>query len=185
MEAYRAGARHFGENYVQEFADKKPLLNGMPEAQFHLIGHLQSNKARPAAELFDVVQTVDSSKLLGRLDAAAGELDKVLDVTFEIKLGDEETKTGAAPAEIPKLLEAARPYHHLKVIGLMTIPPWSADPEASRPYFRELASLARQYQLPALSMGMSADFEAAIEEGATMIRVGTALFGARPKPPAG
>ena len=182
MEAYRAGMREFGENYVQEFAEKKPLLQEMPEARFHLIGHLQSNKARPAAELFNVIQTVDSSRLLQRLDAAARDLAKPLDVTFEIKLGDEDSKDGAAPESIGGMLEAASRCPNLHVTGLMTIPPWSEDPEESRSYFQKLAALGRQYRLSNLSMGMSADFGIAIEEGATIIRVGTALFGTRPKP---
>lgn len=184
MEAYAAGARHFGENYVQEFAEKRPLLQNMPEATFHLIGHLQSNKARVAADLFNVIETVDAAKLVSRLEAAAQEMNKRLEVTFEIKLGNEESKTGAAAEDIPTLLEAMAPCRHLTATGLMTIPPWSDNPESSRPYFQQLASLARQHGLYGLSMGMSADFEVAIEEGATIIRVGTALFGARPKPQA-
>jgi pyridoxal phosphate enzyme (YggS family) len=182
LEAYEAGLREFGENYVQEFADKKPELHGMSDAKFHLIGHLQSNKARLAAELFDVVQTVDSAKLLGRLDAAAQALSKTLKITFEVKLGSEESKTGAEVAELPKLLDTAAQFPHLQASGLMTIPPWSEDPEASRPYFARLAELAAQRGLRDLSMGMSNDFEVAIEEGATIVRIGTALFGVRPKP---
>ena len=185
VEAYGAGIRNFGENYVQEFADKKPLLNDMPEARFHLIGHLQSNKTRLAAELFGVIQTVDSPKLLGRLNASAREIDKHMDITFEIKLGEEESKTGALPDQIGALLDEAARCSHLRVTGLMTIPPWSENPEDSRPYFQQLAALARQYRFRDLSMGMSADFEVAIEEGANIIRVGTALFGARPKPVGG
>jgi pyridoxal phosphate enzyme (YggS family) len=181
-EAYAAGLRTFGENYVQEFAAKKPELGGLGGAQFHLIGHLQSNKARQAAELFDAVETVDSTRLLERLDSALEGQNRALDVLFEIKLAEEASKTGAAPAEIPRLLEAARGCAHLRATGLMVIPPWSEDPEATRPYFRRLAALAREHNLSQLSMGMSNDFEAAIEEGATIIRVGTALFGARPKP---
>ena len=180
--AYRAGMREFGENYVQEFAGKQALLGDLPGARYHLIGHLQSNKARLAADLFEVVETVDAPKLMGRLNSAAGEAGKTLDVFFEIKLSDEESKTGTTPDQIPALLGAARSCSNLNAVGLMTVPPWSEDAEASRPYFRELAALARQYQLPGLSMGMSGDFEVAIEEGATVIRLGTALFGARPKP---
>lgn len=182
--AYQAGLRHFGENYVQEFADKKPALSGLTEARFHLIGHLQSNKAKIAAELFDCVQTVDSPKLLERLNAAAESLDRTLDAMLEVKLGDEESKTGAAPDDIPALLAAAARCEALRLRGLMTIPPWSEDAELSRPYFRQLCLLARTHGLPDISMGMSNDFEVAIEEGATIVRVGTALFGARPKPAA-
>lgn len=182
-EAYQAGVRVFGENYVQEFAEKQPRIGDL-NAQFHLIGHLQSNKARQACELFDVIQTVDSTRLLRRLEAVAAELSCVLEVLLEIKLSAEENKSGAHPEEIPELLNAAAGCPHLRLSGLMTMPPWSENPEQSRPYFQTLARLARQHGLPQLSMGMSNDFEAAIEEGATIIRIGTALFGARPKPPA-
>jgi PLP dependent protein len=181
-EAYTAGLRDFGENYVQEFADKRPQLSDLPEARFHLIGHLQSNKARPAAELFDVVQTADSDKLLERLNAAAAEKGSDVEVLLEIKLSAEANKSGANAQDIPKLLTAASNCSHLHLTGLMTMPPWSEDPEQSRQYFQRLAALASQHKLAKLSMGMSNDFEVAIEEGATIIRVGTALFGARPKP---
>ncbi len=182
-EAYRAGLRNFGENYVQEFAEKGPLLDDLPDARFHLIGHLQSNKARLACDLFQIIQTADTPKLLGRLNSAAEEKGRSLDVMLEIKLGNEESKSGASPEEIPSLLAEAARCPYLNLLGLMTIPPWSEDPESSRPYFQQLRELARQYGLANLSMGMSADFEVAIEEGSTFIRVGTALFGPRPKPP--
>jgi hypothetical protein len=181
-EAYAAGLREFGENYVQEFADKQPELSDLKNARFHLIGHLQANKARLGAELFDVVQTADSAKLLTRLDAAVAAKRGHLEILLEIKLSDEQSKSGASPDDIPALLESAHACQHLKLTGLMTMPPWSEDAEKSRPYFRKLAVLAAQYSLPKLSMGMSNDFEVAIEEGATILRVGTALFGARPKP---
>ncbi len=181
-EAYEAGLRVFGENYVQEFADKHPQLADLKDAQFHLIGHLQSNKVRAACELFQMIQTADSPKLLHRLDAAAGERGIALEVLLEVKISDEGSKSGASPEDLPSLLQAAGACPHLKVSGLMTMPPWSDDPEQSRPYFQRLAQLARQYGLPQLSMGMSGDFELAIAEGATIIRVGTALFGRRPKP---
>jgi PLP dependent protein len=179
-DAYAAGLREFGENYVQEFAEKQPELQGLDDARFHLIGHLQSNKARLACDLFSVIQTADSAKLLRRLDAAATEANTRPDVLIEVKLSEEENKTGALPEELPALIDVSTP--HLSLSGLMTMPPWSTDAERSRPYFQELARLARQYDLPKLSMGMSGDFEVAIEEGATIIRVGTALFGPRPKP---
>jgi pyridoxal phosphate enzyme (YggS family) len=182
-DAYAAGLREFGENYVQEFAEKQPQLQGLDGARFHLIGHLQSNKARLACDLFSVIQTADSAKLLGRLDAAAAEANTRPDVLIEVKLSEEEkNKTGARPEELPALIDVSTSCPHLSVSGLMTMPPWSTDAERSRPYFQELARLARQYGLPKLSMGMSGDFEVAIEEGATIIRVGTALFGPRPKP---
>jgi pyridoxal phosphate enzyme (YggS family) len=184
QEAYQAGLREFGENYVQEFAAKRPAVGDLPDARYHLIGHLQSNKVRIAVALFDVIQTVDSSKLLERLNDVAGEQAKQLELLLEIKLSDEASKTGARPEDILAVLESAAKCRNVRVSGLMTMPPWSEDAELSRPYFRRLAELARQYSLPELSMGMSNDFEVAIEEGATIVRVGTALFGARPKPAA-
>ena len=176
-EAYALGLREFGENYVQEFEGKAPEVADLAGARFHLIGHLQSNKAGRAAELFHVIQTVDSPKLARRLDAAG----RPLDVMLEVKLSAEEAKSGADPAELPALIQAVRACANLKLLGLMTMPPWSDDPEASRPYFKRLAELARAHGLPQLSMGMSHDLEAAIEEGATCVRVGTALFGKRKK----
>jgi hypothetical protein len=182
VEAYACGMRHFGENYVQEFAAKRPELTGLHDATFHLIGHLQSNKTNQACGLFRVIHTIDSPKLLQRLDAAASDQNISLEALLEIKLSDEETKSGTEVTELPRLLDAAGRCRTVKVVGLMTMPPWSEDAELSRPYFRRLAELARNNGLPQLSMGMSNDFEVAIEEGATLIRVGTALFGKRPKP---
>ena len=179
-EAYSRGLRVFGENYVQEFAEKHPALSGLTDAEFHLIGHLQSNKARQATELFHTVETVDSGKLARRLD----EMGRRLEVMIEVKLSPEASKVGAPPEEVPGLIETIRACPNLWLTGLMTMPPWNADPETTRPFFRRLAELARTHQLPKLSMGMSHDLEAAIEEGATHIRVGTALFGPRPKPQA-
>ncbi len=180
--AYQAGLRIFGENYVQEFADKKPGLSDMAQARFHLIGHLQSNKARLACQLFDVIQTVDSAKLLKRLDTSAAELGKKMALLIEVKLSGEAAKAGAGVSEIPEILAAEKQCANVVVTGLMTMPPWSAEAETARPYFRQLAQLGAQYGLTQLSMGMSNDLEVAIEEGATMLRVGTALFGPRPKP---
>ncbi len=180
--AYEAGLRYFGENYVQEFALKRPELEDLAGAGYHLIGHLQSNKARLAVSLFQTIHTVDSAKLLQKLDAAAVEAGKPLDALIEVKLSGEETKAGAPETDIPAILEAAALCAKVRVTGLMTMPPWSTDGEGARPYFQRLAVLARQYRLSQLSMGMSNDFEVAIEEGATLIRVGTALFGPRPKP---
>ena len=171
-EAYALGLREFGENYVQEFAEKKPNLT---EARYHFIGHLQSNKARIAADLFDVIQTVDSITLAQRLN----DCTRPLEVMIEVKLSGEASKAGAAPEDLPALLDAVRACGNLRLTGLMTIPPWSDDPEETRPYFKKLAALARAHAVAGLSMGMSHDFEAAIEEGATHIRVGTALFGSR------
>jgi PLP dependent protein len=178
-EAYSLGMREFGENYVQEFEGKHPdLREAMPEARFHLIGHLQSNKARKAADLFQVIQTVDSVKLARRL----GGMETPLEVMIEVKLSGEESKEGADPVEVASIIAAVREYQCLKLTGLMTMPPWDDNPEVTRPYFRRLAALAREHNLTKLSMGMSHDLEAAIEEGATHVRVGTALFGKRPKP---
>jgi pyridoxal phosphate enzyme (YggS family) len=177
-EAYDVGLRDFGENYVQEFEGKAPAVAGLVGARFHLIGHLQSNKARKAAEIFQAVQTVDSARLARRLDEAG----RALDVMLEVKLSAEESKHGAAPAELPDLVAAVRACTNLRLLGLMTMPPWSDDPEASRGYFRRLRELAEQHGLAHLSMGMSHDLETAIEEGSTCVRVGTALFGKRLKP---
>ncbi len=179
-EAYQAGLRHFGENYVQEFQAKRPELGDLPEATFHLIGHLQSNKARPAAELFDVIQTVDSERLAKRLDEAGRRLQ----VFVEVKLSPEEAKSGVSEQDLPRLLDAVRALGNLELRGLMVMPPWPENPEDSRPYFRKLRELAGRFGLAQLSMGMSGDFEVAIEEGATLIRVGTAIFGPRKKGPA-
>ncbi len=176
-EAYELGVRYFGENYVQEFEAKLPALAGLTAAEFHLIGHLQSNKAGSAARLFHAVETVDSERLAQRLD----QTGRALEVMIEVKLSEEGTKAGAAPEALPGLVEAIRTCPNLRLTGLMTMPPWSDDPEQTRPYFRRLAALARTCGLAKLSMGMSNDFEAAIEEGATHIRVGTALFGPRKK----
>lgn len=176
-EAYQIGLREFGENYVQEFEAKRAELADCAGARFHLIGHLQSNKSRKAAEIFDVIQTIDSSKLAHRLD---GE-QKPLDVLIEVKLSPEEAKAGTAPEDVPALVEAIRGCSHLRLLGLMTMPPWSDDAEPSRPYFVKLRALAEANRLPHLSMGMSHDLEVAIEEGATIVRIGTALFGPRKK----
>ena len=177
-EAWQLGLRVFGENYVQEFEDKWPALKDLTGAEFHLIGHLQSNKTRVAADLFRVIETVDSAKIARRLD----QTGKRLEVMIEVKLSEEESKAGASSGELSALIAAIRECGNLNLTGLMTMPPWSDDPEQTRPYFRRLAALAREHGLPKLSMGMSHDLEAAIEEGATHIRIGTALFGARPKP---
>lgn len=176
-DAYNLGLRVFGENYVQEFATKKPLLSDLTDAEFHLIGHLQSNKSKLAIDLFNAVQTVDSAKLARRLN----ETTRAMEVMIEVKLSEEESKEGATPEELPALIDAIRTCENLRLTGLMTMPPWNPDPEQRRPYFRKLAALAREHRVPKLSMGMSHDLEAAIQEGSTHVRVGTALFGARPK----
>jgi len=177
-EAYDLGLREFGENYVQEFETKSPELGHLPEARFHLIGHLQSNKTKKAAELFRVIQTVDTPKLARRLD----DTGKLLDVMLEVKLSEEDAKSGADPHDLQTLIDAVSDCPNLQLLGLMTMPPWSTDPEHSRPYFRRLRELADKYELKHLSMGMSHDLETAIEEGSTCVRIGTALFGKRKKP---
>jgi len=176
-EAYALGLREFGENYVQELEGKYGQVHNLEGVRFHLIGHLQSNKSGKAAELFDVVQTVDSAKLARHLNGAG----RSLEVMLEVKLAPEEAKSGAAPEELPDLIAAVQALARLRLTGLMTMPPWSDDSEASRPYFRRLRELAERHGLPQLSMGMSGDLEVAIEEGSTCVRVGTALFGKRKK----
>jgi len=191
-EAYAAGLRVFGENRVQEFEGKSAGLSELKDAEWHLIGHLQSNKAKKAAELFHAVDSVDSIRLAERLNQAATEAGKKLEVLIEIKVGQEESKAGIpldAP-ELEELLLAAPRLEHLTIRGLMTVPPFTEDPEGARPYFRLLRDLRDQIaarklpaiQMDVLSMGMSHDFEVAIEEGSTCLRVGTAIFGARPNP---
>lgn len=183
--AYDAGLRAFGENRVQEFESKQPQLVDLKNATWHLIGHLQSNKARRAVNLFHRVDSIDSLALAQKLDsAAAGEM-KQLAVLIEVHLGGEATKSGVVEGDLPALADAVEKLPHLELRGLMMIPPYSDDPEAARPYFQELRELRDRTSqilgrtLPALSMGMSHDFEVAIEEGATEIRIGTALFGER------
>ena len=191
-EAYAAGLRVFGENRVQEFAEKAGTVSDLTDANWHLIGHLQSNKATKAAELFSAVDSVDSVRLAERLNAAAEKAAKTLPILIEVNVGGEEAKTGASPEseELEKILLAATGWGNLSVRGLMTVPPYSEDPEGARPFFRQLRAIRDQIasrRLPAiamdvLSMGMSHDFEVAIEEGSTCVRVGTAIFGDRAKP---
>ena len=190
-EAYTAGVRLFGENRVQEFAGKAATLADLSGAEWHMIGHLQTNKAGKAAELFGAVDAVDSVKLTEKLDAAARSSGKKLKVLIEINVGGEAAKSGVAPdsRELEELLLAAPRLGALEFRGLMTVPPFTDDPEGARPYFRrmrELRDSVAARKLPAvgmeiLSMGMSHDFEVAIGEGSTCVRVGTAIFGERPK----
>jgi PLP dependent protein len=183
-DAFEAGVRHFGENRVQEWESKQPLVADLA-ATWHLIGHLQSNKARRAANLFHRVDSVDSAPLAQKLDAAVAAEGKRLQILIEVHLGDETTKSGVAEAELPELAEGVAALAHLELRGLMTIPPFFEDVSRVRPYFRKLRELGDRLNsrlgctLPVLSMGMSYDFEIAIEEGATEIRVGSALFGER------
>ncbi len=191
-QAYAAGIRVFGENRVQEFGEKAEALSNLKEAEWRLIGHLQSNKAKKAAELFHAIDSVDSLRLAEKLSQAAEQAGKTLSVLIEIKVGEEESKAGIPmdSPELENLLRAARNLDHLQVSGLMTVPPLAEDPEGARLYFRTLRDLRDSIALrklpgiamDVLSMGMSHDFEVAIEEGATCVRVGSAIFGARPKP---
>jgi len=189
IEAYQAGQRLFGENRVQEFSGKASAISALPDATFHMIGHLQSNKAAKAAELFHAVDSIDSPKLADRLNAAAAKLRKTLDVLLEINIGGEEAKSGLAPdsPELEEILKGAPRWTNLGIRGLMIVPPYTDDPEGARPYFRKLRELRDRLatcnyaavSLDDLSMGMSHDFEVAIEEGSTCVRIGTAIFGAR------
>ena len=192
IEAYEAGQRLFGENRVQEFAEKFGALANFKGAEFHMIGHLQSNKTGKAADIFDAIDSVDSSKLAARLNTSAEELGKTINVLMEINVGGEEAKSGIAPdsPELEDILTGAPSWPHLRIRGLMTVPPYTEDPEGARPYFQQLRELRERLaarnlpdvSLDQLSMGMSHDFEVAIAEGSTCVRIGTAIFGTRPKP---
>ncbi len=190
-ETYDAGLRVFGENRVQEFSGKSAELADLKDAEWHMIGHLQSNKAVAAAELFASVDSVDSLKLAEKMNPAAERLGKKLRALIEVNVGGESAKSGLAPdsAQLEELLVAARRLEHIEFLGLMTIPPFTEDAEEARPYFRKLRELrdhiaARNLsaiRMETLSMGMSHDFEIAIEEGSTCVRVGTTIFGERIK----
>jgi pyridoxal phosphate enzyme (YggS family) len=188
-EAYVAGIRVFGENRVQEFTEKFPALADLQDAEWHLIGHLQTNKAKKATEIFHAVDSVDSLRLAEKLDQAAEQTGKRLSVLIEIKVGGEDSKSGL-PMDSPdleELLQGMQRLEHLQIRGLMTVPPFTESPEGARPYFRLLRDLRDtiagrklpRIQMDVLSMGMSHDFEVAIEEGSTCVRVGTAIFGER------
>ena len=185
QQAVDAGARDLGENRVQEALTKVGTVKG--DIRWHLIGHLQSNKARQAVEAFNVIHTIDSSQLADRLDRIAGEISRRPDVLVQVDLAHEPTKSGADESELPAIVEALDSAHYLEFRGLMTLPPFFDSPEKTRPYFRRLREIleglnskrATERKLTELSMGMTGDFEVAIEEGATMVRVGTAVFGVR------
>ena len=190
-EAYAAGLRVFGENRVQEFAGKADALRDLPDAEWHLIGHLQTNKAAKATELFDAVDSVDSMRMAEKLNAFAESAGKTLSVLIEINLGGEQAKSGIAPGsdELEEILRGAPRWGNLEIRGLMTVPPYTENPEGSRAYFRQLRQIRDSITARALpkigaavlSMGMSHDFEVAIEEKSTCVRVGTAIFGERAK----
>jgi len=189
--AYQAGLRLFGENRVQEFTEKSEFLADLHGAEWHLIGHLQSNKATKAAILFDAIDSIDSLRLAEKLDAAAQKAGRTVRVLIEVNVGGESAKSGVAPvsSEFEQILRAAPRLNSLEIRGLMTVPPFTASPEDARSYFivlRRIRDEVANRKLPnvsmdELSMGMSHDFEIAIEEGSTCVRVGTAIFGARPK----
>jgi pyridoxal phosphate enzyme (YggS family) len=192
-EAHEAGLRIFGENRVQEFATKAAEARALQGTSFHLIGHLQSNKAAKAVELFDAVDSIDSARLAAKLDGAAREAGKTLDALLEINIGKEGAKSGLPPdindPEFQQLLTEAPRYSNLNIRGLMCIPPHTEDPNGARPYFRKMRELREaiaalripNIEMTTLSMGMSHDFEVAIKEGSTCVRLGTAIFGQRTK----
>jgi PLP dependent protein len=185
-EAYAAGQRDFGENRVQEALQKISGSTDL-EIRWHLLGHLQTNKARKAAPVFAMVQSVDSLELLQKLDQAAGDAGAGPELLIQVDLAGETTKFGVPPGEVPRLLEAAATCRAARVVGLMTLPPVPEAPEDARPWFSRLRDLRDTWlasgvpasMLRELSMGMSADFEVAVQEGATIVRVGTAIFGSR------
>jgi PLP dependent protein len=184
-EAARLGLTLFGENKVQEARAKIPLCSG--RLQWHMIGHLQSNKCRDAVQLFSLIQSVDSLHLAEEINRRADQAAKSMPVLLEVNVVGEASKFGYKPAELLSDLRQLNSFPRIEVHGLMTIPPWSPRPEKSRPVFRKLNELKRECEqilgapLPHLSMGMSGDFEVAVEEGATIVRIGTALFGERRK----
>lgn len=186
LEAIEAGHTVFGENYVQELQEKEALSGD--NCKFHFIGHLQSNKAKHVARTCSVVETIDRFKLARLLDKYLLEFDRTMEGLIQINIGRESQKSGVMPEDAEKLLQQASTLQRLKITGVMTIPPAHLTPEDSRPHFRELHNLANNLhkkglfgttELPQISMGMSGDFHIAIEEGATIIRVGTAIFGQR------
>lgn len=184
-EAAEAGLTAFGENYVQEAEEK---IRAYPGLEWHMIGKLQGNKAKKAASLFSWIQTIDSIRLLSEISRRCGVAGKVMPVLLEVNLGREPSKSGILPEDLPAMMEAAGALPGIRAAGLMAIPPYAEDPEESRPWFallRERLASCRGSgptgrAMEELSMGMSHDFEVAIEEGATMVRVGTAIFGSRP-----
>jgi len=181
------GLNVFGESRVQEAAQKIPLCPG--HLEWHMVGHLQRNKVRAAVRLFRMIHSVDSLRLLEAIDAACEEVGCRLPVLLEVNVSGESSKFGLAPADVPAVLERSSALMRVSIVGLMTIPPFTEDPEGARPYFRRLRELREAWRessgfdLPELSMGMSHDFEVAVEEGATLVRIGTAIFGVRRQQP--
>jgi pyridoxal phosphate enzyme (YggS family) len=181
--AYEAGQRHFGENYAQELRDKAAELADLPGIRWHYIGHLQRNKAKYVAPNAALVETVDSARLVAELQRQAERADRSLPCLVQVNVGGEEQKSGCEPEDAEEVLAAVEQASRLELAGLMTIPPWDLEAEETRVWFKALRELRDRLggtrRLPHLSMGMSHDFEEAIEEGATIVRVGTAIFGAR------
>jgi PLP dependent protein len=186
MEAIKAGAKHFGENYIQEALDKIDAI-GKDTACWHFIGHLQSNKAKFAVKYFDYIHTVDTIKLAKEIDKQAGKISKIQDILVQVNIGEENTKSGIKIDDTIKLITQIHTYKNITVKGLMCMPPYFLDPDQARIYFQQLVRikdeiLDKKYEtvsMEHLSMGMSNDFKVAIEEGSTMIRVGTSIFGRR------
>ncbi len=185
VEAYNAGIRYFGENKVQEGIKKIETLSDYRDIHWHLIGHLQTNKAKYAVKYYEMIHSVDRESLIDELEKRASKINKIQDVLIEVNVGKEESKHGVFPENLKDLFEYALQKTHIKVHGLMCIPPYFEDKEKVRPYFRELRELKEDLEksfnvkLPHLSMGMSHDFDVAIEEGATIVRIGSAIFGER------
>lgn len=184
--AFEAGQRDFGENYAQHMRDKADALKDLPGIRWHFIGHLQRNKAKYVAPSASLVETVDSDKLVEELDKQAKKNGRTLSCLVQVNVGGEEQKSGCDSSEALSVLTAVERAENLRLEGLMTIPPWDLDPDQTRVYFRALRRLRDELggieRLPHLSMGMSHDFEEAVEEGATLVRVGTAVFGPRTEP---
>ena len=185
-EAIAAGHRDFGENYIQEAMEKIDTL-GRDRAAWHFIGHLQSNKAKFAVKYFDLIHTVDKVKLAKEISKQAAKIDKIQDILIQINIAEEETKSGAEAEEVQELVKAVSTLPNVRIRGLMCMPPFFDDPELARPYFRQVRQISRDIgamglanvEMAHLSMGMSNDFAVAVEEGATLVRVGTAIFGRR------
>ncbi len=186
IQAYEAGIRYFGENRVQEGMKKiDQLKDKLPEAHWHLIGGLQTNKAKYAVRYFEMIHSLDRKELADEIDKRAKKIGKVQDVLIEVNVGEEESKYGVKPDQLEELFKYSLEKENLNILGLMCIPPYFEDKEKSRPYFRKLREMKNileekyKVKLPHLSMGMSHDFDVAIEEGATIVRIGTAIFGER------
>jgi pyridoxal phosphate enzyme (YggS family) len=188
IQAYEAGINYFGENRVQEGIKKIEQLKDYTDIHWHLIGGLQTNKAKYAVRYFEMIHSLDRKQLADEIDKRAGKTGKKQDVLIEVNVGEEESKYGVSPSDLEELFEYSLKKENINVLGLMCIPPYSEDKERSRPYFAMLRELKEKLEkefkvsLPHLSMGMSYDFDIAIEEGATIVRIGTAIFGERKAP---